>query len=135
VGRHTDLRLHLKTAGTSWLQAVRVIARTDAPLFRRMLAKALEGFPIAAKLYHVAADPARVAPAAGVADSGLEAYLDELNSRQILHITYGVLLEDPGIRSAFYSVLQKNEEAHYSAVQEHIAKHVRLLGVPVRRSV
>jgi hypothetical protein len=133
VGRHTDLRLHLKTAGTSWLQAVRVIARTDAALFRRMLGKAIEGFPIAAKLYHVAANPASVAPAGTVSDAGLEAYLDEQNSRQILHITYGVLLEDPGIREAFYSVLQRNEEAHYAAVQEHIAKHVRLLGVPARR--
>ncbi len=76
VGRHTDLRLHLKTAGTSWLQAVRVIARLDPSLFRVMLARALEGFPVAAKLYHVAANPAAVAPPSTVSDERLESYLD-----------------------------------------------------------
>ena len=34
IGRHTGMRLHLKTAGTSWLQAVRVVSRTNPPLFR-----------------------------------------------------------------------------------------------------
>src|SRR5208283_2463422 len=40
IGRHTGMRLHLKTAGTSWLQAVRVVSRVNAPLFRRMLTRA-----------------------------------------------------------------------------------------------
>ena len=60
IGRHTGMRLHLKTAGTSWLQAVRVIARANPPLFRRMLARAIAWFPEAAKLYHVKADPASI---------------------------------------------------------------------------
>ena len=45
VGRHTGMRLHLKTAGTSWLQAVRVISRANPSLFRRMLARAISCFP------------------------------------------------------------------------------------------
>jgi hypothetical protein len=130
VGRHTGMRLHLKTAGTSWLQAVRVISRVDPRLFRRMLARAISCFPDAAKLYHVAADPAAIPPADGVPDAELEKYLDARDSRQLLHITYGGLLEDPEIRSAFFDTLRDSEELHYAAVEQHLEKHVRLLGVP-----
>ena len=130
IGRHTGMRVHLKTAGTSWLQAVRVIARANPPLFRRMLTRAIAWFPEASKLYHVTADLSAIPPAAGVPDAELERYLDLRDSRQLLHITYGGLLDDPGIRTEFFSTLIANEEMHYAAVQEHIQKHVRLLGVP-----
>ena len=62
-------------------------------------------------------------------DGELEKYLDVRDSRQLLHITYGGLLEDPGIRSAFFDTLRDNEELHYAAVEQHLEKHVRLLGV------
>jgi len=130
IGRHTGMRLHLKTAGTSWLQAVRVVSRTNPPLFRRMLARALSCFPDAAKLYHVAADPSAIPSADRVPDSELGNYLDRKDSRQLLHITYGGLLDDPGIRAEFFAALGTHEELHYSAVQEHMERHVRLLGVP-----
>lgn len=130
IGRHTGGRLHLKTAGTSWLQAVRVIARANPPLFRRMLARAIAWFPEASKLYHVTADPSTIADADLVPDAGLEQYLDAVDSRQVLHITYGGLLDDPVIRAGFFSTLDKFEENHYTAVGDHIEKHLSLLGVP-----
>jgi hypothetical protein len=130
IGRHTGMRLHLKTAGTSWLEAVRVVARVDPRLFRRMLTAAVAGFSEASKLYHVAADPTAVPPADGVPDEKLETYLEKPDSRQVLHIGYGVLLADPGIRSALYTTLREHEEKHYTAVKEHMGRHVRLLGVP-----
>lgn len=130
IGRHTGMRLHLKTAGTSWLEAVRVAARVDPRLFRRMLAAAVAGFAESSKLYHVAADPAAVPSADRLPDDQLETFLEKPDSRQILHIGYGVLLADPGIRSALYTALRENEEKHYTAVKEHIGRHVQLLGVP-----
>ena len=66
IGRQTGMRLHLKTAGTSWLQAVRVVARVNPALFRAMFAKSLASFPEATRLYHVAADPKAVPDAAGL---------------------------------------------------------------------
>jgi hypothetical protein len=130
IGRHTDMRLHLKTAGTSWLQAVRVIARVNPGLFRRMLTRAISCFPEATKLYRVAADLSAVPAADRVADGELEKYLDPKDSRQLLHITYGGLLDDPGIRSEFFATLTAHEQLHDAVVQEHMEKHVRLLGVP-----
>ncbi|MGO9310865.1 MAG: tagaturonate epimerase family protein [Spirochaetia bacterium] len=130
IGRLSGMRLHVKTAGTSWLQAVRVVARTNPPLFRRMLARAISWFPEASKLYHVTADPAAIPAADGMSDGGLETYLDRQDSRQLLHITYGGILDDPGIRTEFFATLAAGEELHYAAVQEHMEKHLLLLGVP-----
>ncbi|MGA2975475.1 MAG: tagaturonate epimerase family protein [Spirochaetia bacterium] len=131
IGKHSDMRLHLKTAGTSWLEAVRVIAATNPPLFRRMLAQAYTCFPEASKLYHITADLGAIPQAGSVADSQLERFVDERDSRQLLHITYGGLLNDPGIRNEFFGTLAANEERHYAAVERHMEKHIRLLGVPV----
>ena len=132
IGRQTGMRLHLKTAGTSWLQAVRVVARVNPALFRAMFAKSLASFPEATRLYHVAADPKAVPDAAGLSDSKLEQLLDHADSRQILHITYGGLLKDPQIRDSIFSCLAQNEELHYAVVEEHMEKHLRLLGAPPR---
>jgi tagaturonate epimerase len=130
IGEHTDRRLHLKTAGTSWLEAMRVIAWTNPPLFRRMLSRAFSCFPDASKLYHVGADLGRIRDAGGVPDDGLERFVNEPDSRQLLHITYGGLLTDETLRGDFFATLDANEERHYEAVERHIGRHVRLLGVP-----
>jgi hypothetical protein len=53
VGRLSGGRFHLKTAGTSWLEALRVVAAADAELFRAIYAAALEKYAEARKLYHV----------------------------------------------------------------------------------
>jgi hypothetical protein len=132
IGRHTGMRLHLKTAGTSWLEAVRVIARTNPSLFRAMLGKAFASFEDATKVYHVTTNLGAIPDAGARADTELERYMDAQDSRQLLHITYGGLLNDPAIRGAFFETLLRNEETHYAAVQTHMEKHLRLLGVPTR---
>lgn len=132
IGRYTGMRLHLKTAGTSWLEAVRVVARTNPVLFREMLGKAFASFEEATKLYHVTTNLAAIPDVLASADSDLERYLDAKDSRQLLHITYGGLLNDPEIRKSFFQTLARNEETHYAAVEKHMEKHLRLLGVPAR---
>jgi hypothetical protein len=134
IGMHTGMRVHLKTAGTSWLEAVRVISWTNPALFRRMLAAAFACFPDASKLYHITANLAAIPAEEGVPDAALERFVTEKDSRQLLHITYGGLLRDPGIRDEFFATLAANEERHYGAVETHIGRHVRLLGVPRKTS-
>ena len=128
IGRHTGMRLHLKTAGTSWLQAVLVIARVNPALFRRIFARALASFADASKLYHVTTNAAAIPDIGSLSDRQLPDLLAAKDSRQLLHITYGGLLTDAEIRAGIYTTLQENEDAHYAAVQEHMEKHVRLLG-------
>jgi hypothetical protein len=132
IGRHTRMRLHLKTAGTSWLQAVLVVARTNPTLFRRMFEKAMASFADATKLYHVTTNLAAIPKVASLSDSQLPELLDARDSRQLLHITYGGILGDPELRAGIFQTLAANEDAHYGAIEEHIEKHIRLLGVARR---
>ena len=54
VGK-TNGKYHLKTAGTNWLEAVRVIAQHKPDLYRRMHAFALEHLEEAKKYYYIGA--------------------------------------------------------------------------------
>ncbi|MEW5813954.1 MAG: tagaturonate epimerase family protein [Spirochaetota bacterium] len=128
IGKYTQGRLHLKTAGTSWLEAVRTIAKNRPGLYREMHKKALANFPEAKKLYHITADITKIQDVDSIADRELPEYLNIADSRQLLHITYG-MLKDPEIRFDFFRSLAEVEEAHYSSVAENIEKHIRLLGL------
>ena len=52
--------VHLKTAGTSYLEALRAIAKIDPALFREIMAFAIERYPEDRASYHVSADLAKV---------------------------------------------------------------------------
>ena len=129
IGHHTNLRLHLKTAGTSWLEAVRTISLSRPELYRRMHKKAFQHFGEATKLYHITADLSKIVPLESIDDDKLEQYLNAIESRQLLHITYGGLLHDVEVRDDFFKALNEEENLHYEIVKKHLEKHLRLLGL------
>ncbi len=129
IGRHTAMRVHLKTAGTSWLEAVRAVVKADPELFRLMYRRAQAYFPEALKSYHITADIAGLPEIDTVADRDLEQYLDIPESRQLIHISYGGLLRDPELKERFLTFLNLHEELHYRIIEEHMEKHLATLGV------
>jgi hypothetical protein len=133
VGRLARGRFHLKTAGTSWLEAVRVVARQEPALYRRLHAAALQRFAAACRYYHVSADLRRVPPLEGLADQELPALLDQPDARQLLHITYGELLRDPQLGPAFLAALDRRHEEYFAALEAHLGRHLRSLGAPERQ--
>jgi len=96
--------VHLKTAGTSYLEALRAVARVEPSLFREILED--------------------------VSDEDLADVLDQFDTRQALHVTFGSVLtlrDKDGqyvYKDRLYEVLERNEEAHYAALESHIAKHL-----------
>jgi len=68
-----------------------------------------------------------------VDDAHLDEYLNDSNSRQLIHITYGGLLNDPDLRSEFFRTLDEHEEEHYATIERHLTKHIELLGVERRQ--
>ncbi len=130
VGKHTDLRVHVKTAGTSWLEAAHAVSHTDPELFRLMVQRAKGYIPEALKLYHITADFSKVADDGSVSDEQLPQYLDTIESRQMIHITFGYLLHDPDIRERFFSSLNRWDEYHTSCVEKHMRRHIITLGTP-----
>jgi tagaturonate epimerase len=53
--------VHVKTAGTSYLEALRAVALTDPDLLRNILVFSLQRFDTDRKTYHISADPGQVA--------------------------------------------------------------------------
>ena len=128
--------LHLKTAGTSWLEAIRLIAHVDPSLYREMHRFALSIFKQAAELYHVTTDLNRIPDLEKLQDRELPALLEQDDSRQLLHITYGYLLNAKDgegkhlFRERLYQILTQHEEDYWSLVERHIEKHLDSLGLP-----
>lgn len=136
IAKHTDGLFHLKTAGTNWLEAVRVLAKHDPKLFRDMHAYAIEYFPVAQAYYHITPDVESIKPIEDVADADLPDYMEDRNARQVWHVTYGVLLtavDEEGKRlfkDDFFAMLDQFEDEYSATLVEHIGKHLRLLELP-----
>jgi hypothetical protein len=135
MGQLAKEGLHLKTAGTSWLEALRLIASVSPPLYRKMHRFALSVFNEASKLYHVTTDLNRIPKLEGLQDLELPSLLDQDDSRQLLHITYGYLLnakDENGrnlFRDEFNHILAQYEEDYWSLIERHIEKHLVALGL------
>jgi hypothetical protein len=123
--------VHLKTAGTSYLEALRVAARVEPDLFRRILAFAFERLEEDRASYHISARIEQVPQPDTLKDDQLEGVLNGNDGRQLLHVTYGSVLTatDSAGRSVFrddlMTVLADHEEAHYDVLADHLGRHVR----------
>ena len=121
IAEATNGVVHLKTAGTSWAEALRVIAHNDADLMRQILTLALDSFEANRKSYHLSCDPARIP--ANPTDEQVVRLMDVVDSRQVLHVGYGAILDEFGSR--MYQVWNDNEEEHYRIIADHFVKHVQ----------
>jgi len=118
--KHWGSRLHIKTAGTSYLEALRTLAVTESALFERIWTLGLERYAEDRATYHVSADPQKVASGLNLA-----ALLDDFHAREILHVTFGSALMrfGPEIKTA----LAKHMDLYISNLQVHFRKHLDLL--------
>jgi len=123
--------VHVKTAGTSYLEALRAIGRVEPSLFREILAFAFERYETDKASYHVSADPAKVPQPDDLRDAELEDVLDLFDGRQLLHVTFGSVLtaeDDDGssrFRESLMRCLRENEEVYYEVLEVHLGKHVQ----------
>ncbi len=127
VGRVTGGRVHVKTAGTNWLEAMAVIAEADPALYRRAHKFAIAHRGEAEKYYHVSTDVREIPDIDLQNDAYLPEYLRLPASRQTMHIAYGLLLAEEWFREGFFQVMDDREEAYYARLEAHIGKHLQLL--------
>jgi hypothetical protein len=129
AARHTNGLLHVKTAGTSYLEALRVVALRDAALFREILAFALQRFEHDRATYHMSPSLDKVPAPDALADDELPGLLDQFDARQVLHVTFGSVMiwKDGGryrFRGRLLRTLDANEDAYYTALQRHFRRHL-----------
>lgn len=135
VGKLSHGRFHLKTSGTSWVEAVRVIAMCNPTLFRRMVPFSCRHFQEAKQYYHVSASAERVPDLSELSDAQLPELLDLVDTRQVMHITYGFLLQAKDASGRFlfrddiYRTLSENKALLDNVISHHITRHLSQLGV------
>lgn len=135
IAKYTKGVFHVKTAGTNWLEAVRVIAKTNPSLYRNMHVFALENFEEALKYYHVTPDLASIKALDSVTDEQLAEYMEDDAARQLFHVTYGLILtakdgkDEFVFRDEFFKTLDVHETDYREALVSHIGKHIELLGL------
>jgi hypothetical protein len=134
--------VHVKTAGTSWLEALRAVAVADPLLFQEILECARASYDNDRRSYHVSAKVELLRPTKSYTALDLRALLDDANARQILHVTFGSILtatDERGVplfKNRILECLRKNEGTHYDVLSRHVARHLApLLGLRQEEAV
>ena len=140
LARATGGCFHVKTAGTSYLEALRVVARHDAPLFRKLIDFARDRYNVDKATYHVSAT-LESAPTTTDCPSitelerhYLECWKDVPHGRgftnpgrQILHCTFGSTLTEPTLGKAVKDLLAANVQSYTEILREHFVRHLQAL--------
>jgi len=122
IARQTRGLVHLKTAGTSYLEALRVVAQVEPPLFREILAYAVERYPEDRATYHVSAQLTKVPAPDALSDADLSGLLEQFDARQVLHVTFGSVLDWFG--DQLLTALRDHEEVYYTMLVSHFQRHL-----------
>jgi len=121
--------VHVKTAGTSYLEALRTVAACEPKLFREILEFSRSLYEHERRTYHVSAELQRVPEAGDLMARDLPALFDDDDTRQVLHVTFGRVLtekQDDGrylFKERLMAALEKHEAAHYDNLVAHFRRH------------
>jgi hypothetical protein len=133
LGRICRGCFHVKTAGTSYLEALRVVCRVDQEFFRSIVQFARQRFESDRASYHISARLDLVPEASELNDGELEKiYLDQDDGRQILHVTFGSVLTEKTdygyrFRERIRGILRQNGKLHEDVLRDHLTKHIQML--------
>ena len=140
LARATQGKFHVKTAGTSYLEALRVAAMKEPDLFRSICRFARERFETDRATYHVHARLETVPAPDEIADPTelQDVYLERWDTvplgkgftqsgRQILHCTFGSVLTDDELGVALRQCLDENLKTYTQVLAEHFSRHLSAL--------
>ncbi len=121
--------VHVKTAGTSYLEALRTVAEADPELFREILEYSKGRFEEDKKTYHITGKPSDIPPDDELRDEDLVKLLNDDHARQVLHVTYGSILNgsDPGssdFKKRMMQCLKVHEDLYEINLENHFDKHL-----------
>ena len=138
--RITGGRWHVKTAGTSYLEMLRVVARHDERLFRELIDFARSRYDTDKATYHVSATIGTVPAPKDVKDGRTleRLYIGVWEDvkpgagftqpgRQILHCTFGSTLTDAKLGEAIRQVVREHAGTYAEVLADHFGRHLEAL--------
>jgi hypothetical protein len=126
--------VHVKTAGTSYLEALRTLAAREPALFREILDFSRSLYENERRTYHVSAQLERVPASASMSDDDLAALFDDEDARQVLHVTFGRVLTEKTpngdylFKDRVLTALAIHEAAHFENLVTHFRRHTAPFG-------
>ena len=124
IAKHWGERIHVKTAGTSYLEALRVLAVYTPDLFLKIYAVGRERYEMDKRTYHVSAQLDQLP-----FTNDLPSLLNDFHAREMLHVTFGSALAQFG--AEIKQGLGKHETAYLEGLRTHFEKHLQLFQTPV----
>jgi tagaturonate epimerase len=130
IGRICGDLLHVKTAGTSYLEALRCVLRVDPDLFREIATYCFDRFDEDRKSYHISTTTAEVTALARGRGSDEKRFLDERPGRQLLHVTFGSVLtrgtarDGRPFKEAILEILSERADLHTELIERHFERHL-----------
>lgn len=138
-GRLTKGRFHVKTAGTNWLEAMKLVAMVDPDLYREIHAFALSKFTEVTKYYKVSTDITRIPNLSTLDDKALVKLFCHNDARQLIHITYGPILSEKDANGNYlfkdrvYDLWKLHANQYSDLLFSHIGRHLEELYKQMRR--
>lgn len=132
IGKVSKRGWHVKTAGTNWLEALRVIAKNDPAFMVDLYAFAMDNLNAAKAYYAIDATTENTIQVKDIDINNVATTLDDDMSRQLLHVTFGLILTYTvdGVKmykDRIYDILKNNYDDYTYFLKQHIGKHVALL--------
>lgn len=130
VGSLGTGNVHVKTAGTSYLEALRTAATVQPELVREILGFCRGLYEGERTSYHVSARLDRVPRPEDCSDAQLADLFDQHDARQVFHVTFGKVLtarDSRGhslFRDRLLACLDRYEDVHYETLIRHFRKHL-----------
>lgn len=123
IAEATQGLVHLKTAGTSYLEALRILAVFEPAVFRQVLQLAVERFETDRQSYQISSELHELPDPASLSDAELPGLLDHDPTRQVLHVTFGSALDKFG--DQLQQVLRDRHEEYSEGLASHFDRHLR----------
>lgn len=120
--------VHLKTAGTSYLEALRTIAALDPDFLKEIYEFSRNRFENDKVSYHISAQLSR-APISSAVDH-VPKLLDNFDAREIFHVTFGSVLKEKASDGSFQfferliRLLKDNSELYAENIERHFLRHL-----------
>ena len=132
LARSTRGLFHVKTAGTSYLEALRVVARHEEPLLRELVDFSRSRYETDRATYHLSAT--EIESATELEKIYLEMWDDvpagkgfTYLGRQILHCTFGSVLTDERFGPLVHDILKQHPDTYRDVLADHFVRHLDAL--------
>jgi tagaturonate epimerase len=122
--RQTRGLAHLKTAGTSYLVALRTVAALHPDLFREIYDFSRGRYEEDRATYHVSASLERAVQPRDMPAGELPALLKRFDEREILHVTFGSVLKEARFRDRLLGLVRDHPDHYAAGLEEHFLRHL-----------